>query len=56
MKRKKIDDSVINIEKPNTDNVNDKIILPEKQKHNNNPSVSAYENHRYVVIGPSNVR
>ena len=34
----------------------DKIILPEKQKHNNNtPNISTYENHRHVVIGPSNV-
>ena len=35
---------------------NNKIILPEKQKHNNNiPNISTYENHRHVVIGPSNV-
>ena len=44
-----------NIEKPKTNNVNNKIVLPEKQKHNNNHNVSTYENHRHVVIGPSNV-
>ena len=44
-----------NIEKSKTDNVNKKIILPEKQKHNSNPVVSTYANHRHVVIGPSNV-
>ena len=43
------------MEKPKIDNVNNKIILPEKQKHNNNPKVSTYENHRHVVIGPSSV-
>ena len=37
------------------DNVNNKNIIPEKQKKDNNGSVSAYENHRHVVIGPSNV-
>ena len=52
---KKTDDSVRNIEKPKTINVNNKIILPEKQKHNNNHNVSTYENHRHVIIGPSNV-
>ena len=44
-----------NIEKPKIDNVNNKIILPEKKKHNINPNVSIYKNHRHVVIGPSNV-
>ena len=34
--------------------VNSKIILPEKQKHNNN-NVLTYENHRHVIICPSNV-
>ena len=38
---KKTDDSVRNIEKPKIDNVNN--------------SVSTYENHRHVIIGPSNV-
>ena len=32
-------------------NVNNK----KKQKHNNTPNVSTYENHRHVLIGPSNV-
>ena len=41
--------------KPQIDNNDNKIILPEKQKHNNTPNISKYENHRHVVIGPSNV-
>ena len=41
--------------KPQIDNVKNKIVLPEKQKHNSIPNVSTYENHRHVVIGPSNV-
>ena len=41
--------------KPQIDNINNKIILPEKQKHNNNiPNISTYENHRHVAIGRSN--
>ena len=40
-KKRKTDDSVKNIEKPKTNNVN--------------KDVSTYENHRHVVIGPSNV-
>ena len=36
-------------------NNNNKNILPEKQNHDNNPSVSTYENHRQVIIGPSHV-
>ena len=40
-KKRKTDDSVKNIEKPKIDNVNN--------------NVSTYENHRHVVIGPSNV-
>ena len=40
-KKSKTDDSVRNIEKPKIDNV----------KNN----VSTYENHRHVIIGPSNV-
>ena len=40
-KKRKTDDSVNNIEKPKIDNVNN--------------NVSTYENHRHVVIGPSNV-
>ena len=56
VKKRKVDDSVNNIEKPQIDNVNNKNILPQKQKHNdNNPNVSTYGNHRHVVIGPSNV-
>ena len=29
--------------------------FPEKQKQDNNPSFSPYENHVYVVTGPRNV-
>ena len=43
-KKRKFDDSVNKIEKPKIDNVNNK-----------NNTVSKYENHRHVVIGPSNV-
>ena len=43
-KKRKLDDSVNKIEKPKIDNVNNK-----------NNIVSKYENHRCVVIGPSNV-
>ena len=35
------------------DNVNNKFIPPENQRHDKNPSFS-YENHRYVLKGPSN--
>ena len=31
------------------------MIFPEKQNNVNNPNVSAFENHAYVVIGPRNV-
>ena len=43
------------LEKPKTDNVNNKnkFIHPEKQKHDNNLGVSAYKNHRTIVVGPS---
>ena len=40
-KKRKTADSVENIEKPNTENVNNKD--------------SKFENHRHVIIGPSNV-
>ena len=43
-KKRKFDDSVNKLEKLKIDNVNIK-----------NNIVSKYENHRYVVIGPSNV-
>ena len=48
------------MEKPSNNNddtviVNNEIILPENQKHDNNSSVSAYDNHRHVYFGPSNV-
>ena len=42
-KKRKVDDSVNKIEKPKIDNINIKINVPK------------YENHRHVVIGPSNV-
>ena len=41
--------------KSQIDNNDIKFILPEKQKHNNTLNISTYENHRHVVIGPSNV-
>ena len=44
-KKRKIDDFVDKIEKPKIDNVNNP----------NNNIVSKFENHRHVIIGPSNV-
>ena len=44
-KKRKVDGCVNKIEKPKIDNVN----------NSNNDIVSTYENHRHVVIGPSNV-
>ena len=38
----------------NFNNNNNKIILPEKRNNENKRSVSAYENHRHVFIGPRN--
>ena len=37
-------------------NVIDKMKLKINNNKDNNPNVSAYENHRHVVLGPSNVR
>ena len=53
--RRKNDNTLIKNEKPKIDNVNKKNFLPEKQKHDSNPSVSTYKNHSHVVIGPKNV-
>ena len=50
-KKRKVDNSVSNIGKPKTDNVN----VPGKQTLNINSNVLTYENHRHVIIGPSNV-
>ena len=36
-------------------NNNNKIIVTEKRNNDNNPSVSAFENCAYVIIGPRNV-
>ena len=47
--------TLIKNQQPKIDNVNRKISLPEKRKHDNNPRVSAYENHSHVIIGPRNV-
>ena len=44
-----------NESKPKIDNVNRKIFLPEKQKHDNDPRFLAHENHRHVIIRPSNL-
>ena len=41
------DNTLIQNQQPKDDNVNN--------KNDINPSVSAYENHRHVIIGPSNV-
>ena len=41
--------------KPKIDNVNKKILLPEKQNQDNITRVSTYENLAFVVIGPRNV-
>ena len=41
-------------QQPKIDNVSKETILPSKQNYNNNPRVSAYENHRHVIIGPTN--
>ena len=54
-KKRRVDVSVNNIEKPQIDNVNNKFNIPQKQKHNKNPNDLTLENHRHVVIGPSNV-
>ena len=40
--------------KVDKNNTNNKINIPEKQKHNT-PNISTYENHSHIVIGPSNV-
>ena len=40
---------------PKIDIVNERITLTEKQKQDNNTTVSTNENHAYVVIGPKNV-
>ena len=40
---------------PNIENVNNKKKLKINSNNNNNDIVSTYENHRHVVIGPSNV-
>ena len=61
--RRKIINTVIQNEtgashqQPKVDNDNDNIknTIPEKQKQNNTPNISPNENHRLVVIGPSNV-
>ena len=39
-KKRKFDDSVKNIDKPKIDNVNNKIIVPEKRNNVNNDTVS----------------
>ena len=40
---------------PNNENVNNKKKLKINSNNNNNDIVSIYENHRHVIIGPSNV-
>ena len=40
---------------PNIENVNNKKKLKINSSNNNNDIVSTYENHRHVIIGPSNV-
>ena len=36
--------------KIDNDNNSNKIIFPEKQKHNNTSNISTYENHRHVFF------
>ena len=38
----------------NNNNNHNKTIIPVKQKPDNDPNVSTYENHRHVIISPSN--
>ena len=40
---------------PNIENVNNKKKLKINSNNNNNDIVSKFENHRHVIIGPSNV-
>ena len=54
-KKKRKNDFNTSIHETKIDNVNKKINIPEKQKHNKNPNVLTLENHHHVVIGPSNV-
>ena len=42
-------------QQPNIENGNDKKKLKIINNKDNNPKVSTYENHRHVIIGPSNV-
>ena len=51
IKKKKNDYKTL-IQESKIDKVNKKIIIPEKQKHDNKSNVSAYENHRHVFIDP----
>ena len=52
-KRKNNYITLIQVSKIN--NVNNKNNIPAKQEQDNKSNVSAYENHRHVIIGPSNV-
>ena len=45
-RRKNNNNTIIQNQQPKIDNINN---------NDNNPSVSAYEKHRCVIIGPSNV-
>ena len=42
-------------QQPNVENVNNKKKLKINDNKDNKPNISTYENHRHVVIGPSNV-
>ena len=48
-RRKNNNNNLIHNQQPNIENVNN------KKNNVYNPSISTYENHRHVVIGPSNV-
>ena len=54
-KKKRKNDYNTSIQETKIDNATNKIIIPEKQKHNKNLNVLTLENHRHVVVGPSNV-
>ena len=43
------------IRESKSDNVNNKIVFPEKQKHENKFNFSTFENHVCAIIGPGNV-
>ena len=53
--RKKNDYNKTLIQQSETDNVNKKNIIPEKQKNDNNIGNSAYDCLSHIIVGPRNV-